>query len=828
MAFQEMIYPLDITGRSEANRVTTTHTITKVQGDTLFSFSFRQGVVFEKMTVVHVDTGRELRFGVDYRIDDIIAPLSRRLTQNVGCTFTLLNKKLSGTLELTVQVLGGFWSAVNPKWIDNAANTKSPQRVIDFSELEGLPTGFSVDTHVTDAIDISHGMDDLVDTVEKIYQAILKLAPDQVINIDDVSNLKELLDYKVDYRNNNKVALCTENTKAVSGEVYRRSIVLPMPRGLEERHVTIGGILTTHARTYKFSVSGDIKRNRNDYTLWDNASVLCIGDSTHERQVEIRPIYINGQPAIAIELHGKMVAGVTYTLSVLNYTTDSERPDVERLEDFVIMGLGRSIVNLTRVAEIYDDSIKLNGKSIYGNIYDPRIVSISDINKLVFDRVQVIGLPSSVSSNDLIKNNYPWWGSEVSHVLIYPVNSTDHHQTVFYKDGRQFSRNKVTDRFIEDVRDHSFFDLKRAFTLFVKGDANKFYPVSFYHDLQKTSLEGVLTSRAMDMDILIYHPGSLSNVKQRGDATVSNLRGTFETTTNIVPDNSRTVVDLFAANNVHDVAGAFALTSNALGCGGVVLYVRGGCVVQGFVNSSTAPVVDTNVLGITLPAAVSGLPSNIPKTKKLIEFKDAGRYHSLEHEFKINTGGVVILLQRGNPELEKYTIYPWATETPPKGYTTLKGGAIAAKYTNLRKLFGTHLLDMRDWSLIGKPDGQAMFAKTMGENKSHNHSGKVGDKGSVGVRTNGSGRIANQGSSFAEAYNDFTGLYGSKFVGRGSPGSHGGWDRDNFKMALTEAIGDHSHYLTIPAHGHTLTIYNNGGNRVKPSGIYTNFIIKLS
>lgn len=830
MTFQSIVYPLDITGTKTSNRVTNSHAITKVGGNQLFAFNFQLGVVFDNLEVTHLETKRLLRNNVDYRLDNIVAPLSRRLNKRVGCTFVLLNKKLSGNISVTAQVLGDVWCNINPKWVNTALNTMSPERVIDYSDIHDVPVEFKVDTHTTNADDITVGMTEVNDTLRLILAQMMKLMPSNTIYIDTIVGLQELLDYKVDYRNKQKVALIADTFTPTTTAQYRRAIVFPMPNQYENRHVVCSITLSTPTNTLQYIVSGGIKKGQSDLTLWDDASVIGIGDNKFSRLLEVRPTYLNGQPMLAVQAKAAAVVGKKYTLQLVNYYTDNDGAENELHQDFVITGFGRDITNMARAHEIMEDDINLPITQIHGNAYKPIVASnaVTLSNMKYGDECRIVTLNYSDSAS-LSRNGFPWTGSPVDFVKINPLGNNNYAQVIHYRDGRVFRRNTIASLFIEDVLHTEYFDIKRAITLTVPGNSSNYYPVTFYRDMTTaSSLSGTLTAKPIDLDLIITN-GVDINVKHRGDESSTRVVGLFEGACVVVPENSRTKVDLYCAPNRSLVLGALALTPSQVGRGGVVLYIKGGSVVRGFANVQTTPTTGTSILGVTLPASLATFPASAPaNTKLLVAFKEQGRYHSIEKDFLIGTGGVTILLERGNPDLEKGTIYPWAGATPPKGYTFIKGQAIASAHPHLRSLFGAQLPDMRDWAMIGAPDGTPLFSKTLGENKHHTHGGRVHDAGGYSLSTTANGAISNQGGGFAEAYNDFTGPYGSKWLPGNRGGSHGGFDWDNFKVALAEQVGNHTHSVSIRAHGHGLTIDAQGVDRVKPSGIYTNFIVKLS
>ncbi|CAI1157713.1 Tail fiber protein [Serratia entomophila] len=166
---------------------------------------------------------------------------------------------------------------------------------------------------------------------------------------------------------------------------------------------------------------------------------------------------------------------------------------------------------------------------------------------------------------------------------------------------------------------------------------------------------------------------------------------------------------------------------------------------------------------------------------------------------------------------------PWPGSSPPPGFIFMLGqGFNTDAYPLLAQLYpGGVLPDMRGRTILGKPDDRWPLTLADGDVKSHGHGGEVGAADLGSKETTQAGAFQPR----LRSYNSNTSL-------------DGGWserhtiqqDRDygDRNLNMIEPIPNHSHWVDIGWHGHTLRIDMTGAAKNTVDNIAFNYIVRLA
>lgn len=197
---------------------------------------------------------------------------------------------------------------------------------------------------------------------------------------------------------------------------------------------------------------------------------------------------------------------------------------------------------------------------------------------------------------------------------------------------------------------------------------------------------------------------------------------------------------------------------------------------------------------------------------------------------------------------------PWPSVTVPNGYVAMEGQTIAETYTELRRLYGTNLPDMRGQTIKGLPaSGRNILSREGNQNKAHNHTGTVAahNHGTIGTTSFDYGTKTTSSFDYGTKTSNTTGnhTHGYKqprpnpsptiyLQTTGFNSGESGFTTDaagNHAHTTwigahthTVGIGAHSHTVAIGSHAHGLTINNEGGGEVTVNNIAFKYIVKLA
>ncbi|CAI1157211.1 Uncharacterised protein [Serratia quinivorans] len=193
-------------------------------------------------------------------------------------------------------------------------------------------------------------------------------------------------------------------------------------------------------------------------------------------------------------------------------------------------------------------------------------------------------------------------------------------------------------------------------------------------------------------------------------------------------------------------------------------------------------------------------------------------------EFDTQTGG--LRSKAGTFAIEEQqpiVPLPYSGDSPPLGYVFLLGQAFDKNaYQRTAQAFPSGVFpDMRGRTILGKPDDRWPLTLADGDVKSHGHGGEVGAADLGSKETTQAGAFQPR----LRSYNSNTSL-------------DGGWstrhtveqDRDygDRNLNMIEPIPNHSHWVDIGWHGHTLRIDMTGGAKNTVDNIAFNYIVRLA
>lgn len=162
-------YPLDITGVATTHRIVNeTHTLTK---DKQVIVPHEAAFYTNLMTIRKGN--KTLTHGIDYEFGNFYEEATRITGKEVMVTIRFLSK-ITGTVSLTYQTVGGEFTDLNDNVIELLESLIHDTRKVRFDDIINLPKAFPPQRHLHDISDIS-GWIALVTNMIEVRDAILNL-----------------------------------------------------------------------------------------------------------------------------------------------------------------------------------------------------------------------------------------------------------------------------------------------------------------------------------------------------------------------------------------------------------------------------------------------------------------------------------------------------------------------------------------------------------------------------------------------------------------------------------------------------------------------------
>lgn len=140
----------------------------------------------DSLKIIHEQTGKELKEGVDWVATHLFRDASRASTKPIFGSITFYDKTLSGVVRLEYQTLGGEWVIDTDTIAEILANNKLNPRITTWEQVVNVPDRFPVIDHEWHLDDLV-GMSEVHDAIVRISEVILATG-DPNISINDHLN----------------------------------------------------------------------------------------------------------------------------------------------------------------------------------------------------------------------------------------------------------------------------------------------------------------------------------------------------------------------------------------------------------------------------------------------------------------------------------------------------------------------------------------------------------------------------------------------------------------------------------------------------------------
>lgn len=183
MTDETFAYPFDPTGAATSNAVVGEPQTISPPNFKDFYFVVPKHAPFfrESLKVVHAQSGRELKEGIDFDITHHYKDASLKTAKAVYGSFTLYDKTLAGVLMLSYQTVGGRWTLDTGKIEQILSDASINPRITTWDQITEYPVTFPPIDHEWDVIDLT-GMSEVVDKLDEIKEAILLSGEGGLVN----------------------------------------------------------------------------------------------------------------------------------------------------------------------------------------------------------------------------------------------------------------------------------------------------------------------------------------------------------------------------------------------------------------------------------------------------------------------------------------------------------------------------------------------------------------------------------------------------------------------------------------------------------------------
>lgn len=439
-------YPLDLTGVAESNKVVGQYNITKMSGDLYYQFALKQGPFFKEGSVVkHVQTDKELRYGIDYIFSYYSDFLSKEaakvqevdVNSEVYYGVIIQNRKLEGSVSIECNVVGGEFST-NPQYITATVSETDPYGTTSYDSLLDVPTLFDSESHDLPTETLTEGFEDMVAVLSGIKDSLDALGQTGGTSIGDVIGLQEILDSKIGYGGNYQVRLATRSN--ISNPDYKAQIKAVFPKAAELNSLMFGTIkVISDYGNYEVMVSGMVNRDATTGARWTNPNVVVKGTNAN---LKIRLTYsAEGWPVVyigdATDALGKVHA------SIIDYGTSSTLAS-EITSGWEVNFTADEITALPLESYNGPNQHVHTTSQLTGNPIIPKALNVGDdLNTLVQNDYRIY-YPNFTETENMLALNYPLANSSFSLKVEY-TNANYIRQKITYSNGRAFNR-VITDK----------------------------------------------------------------------------------------------------------------------------------------------------------------------------------------------------------------------------------------------------------------------------------------------------------------------------------------------------------------------------------------------
>lgn len=183
MTDETFAYPFDPTGAATSNAVVGEPQTISPPNFKDFYFVVPKHAPFfrESMKVVHVQSGRELKEGIDFDFTHHYKDASLKTAKALYGSFTLYDKTIAGVLMLSYQTVGGRWTLDTDKLEQILSDASLNPRITTWDQITEYPVTFPPIDHEWDVVDLT-GMAEVVDKLDEIKEAILLSGEGGLVN----------------------------------------------------------------------------------------------------------------------------------------------------------------------------------------------------------------------------------------------------------------------------------------------------------------------------------------------------------------------------------------------------------------------------------------------------------------------------------------------------------------------------------------------------------------------------------------------------------------------------------------------------------------------
>lgn len=177
MPIPNATYPFDPTGTAASNLITDERQLIPAENSKGFvlMIPFLAPYFRSSMQIVHLQNGRVLVPDVDYACTHYFYEATTKIGQPIYGSITFLDKTLSGTVALRYQTIGGEWTIDEQQIEQILANTLLNPRVATWEQIVDLPHQFPPIDHPHDVNDDMGRMENVIDAIYTITDAILQV-----------------------------------------------------------------------------------------------------------------------------------------------------------------------------------------------------------------------------------------------------------------------------------------------------------------------------------------------------------------------------------------------------------------------------------------------------------------------------------------------------------------------------------------------------------------------------------------------------------------------------------------------------------------------------
>lgn len=171
---QTYVYPFDPTGSLTSNVIPNERHVLNGVTDREFSFIVPRFAPFFRSTnfrIRHIGLGRDLVEGVDFHLTHWFHAASHGVGRQLFGSITILDKQLTGVVELRYQTIGGDWVYDEGTILELMADRLTNPRITTWDQVVDLPFQFPVIDHEWDLADLT-GARHVVEKLDEIVAAI--------------------------------------------------------------------------------------------------------------------------------------------------------------------------------------------------------------------------------------------------------------------------------------------------------------------------------------------------------------------------------------------------------------------------------------------------------------------------------------------------------------------------------------------------------------------------------------------------------------------------------------------------------------------------------